>query len=104
MKFYDWKSLDQRDLVLMKSVGTDNPGYIIEAETNKAVSYLNKVMDSVMLEGLSSKWITVDQVAEDALFFDSKKVFLQFMEVLSKTDFIVDDHVGYETYLLVGAK
>ena len=61
-------------------------------------------MNSVMLEGLSSKWITVDQVAEDALFFDSKKVFLQFMEVLSKTDFIVDDHVGYETYLLVGAK
>ena len=45
MKFYDWKSLDQRDLVLMKSVGTDNPGYIIEAETNKAVSYLNKDMN-----------------------------------------------------------
>ena len=103
MKFYDWKSLDQRDLVLMNVVGTDNPGYIIEAETNKAVSYLNKVMNSVMHDGLNSKWITVDQVAEDALFFDSKKVFLDFMKVLSKTNFIVDDHVGYQTYLLKGA-
>jgi hypothetical protein len=103
MKFYDWKSLDQRDMVLMNVVGTDNPGYIIEAETNKAVSYLNKVMNSVMHDGLNSKWITVDQVAEDALFFDSKKVFLKFMEVLSKTDFVVDDHVGYQTYLLKGA-
>lgn len=103
MQFYDWQSLDQRDLVLMNVTCTERPGFIIEAETNKAVSYLNKVMESVMVNGLDSKWITVDQVEENALFFDSKKVFLDFMKVLSKTNFIVDDHVGYQTSLLRGA-
>ena len=103
MKFYNWKSSDQRDLVLMKAVGGNKGGYIIEAETKTAEKYINKLMQSIQLDGLDSKWISIDQVDENALFIDSKKVFLQFMEVLSKTDFIVDDHVGYETYLLVGA-
>ncbi len=106
MKFYNWKSSDQRDLVLMKSLavgGEGRTGYIIEAETKTAERYINKLMQSIQLDGLDSKWISIDQVDENALFIDSKKVFLKFMEVLSKTDFIVDDHVGYETYLLVGA-
>ena len=104
MKFYNWKSSNQRDLVLMKAVGGSKGGYIIEAETKRAEKYINKLMQPIQLDGLDSKWISIDQVDENALFIDSKKVFLQFMEVLSKTDFIVDDHVGYETYLLVGAK
>ena len=106
MKFYNWKSSDQRDLVLMKSLavgGEGRTGYIIEAETKTAEKYINKLMQSIQLDGLGSKWISIDQVEENALFIDSKSVFLKFMEVLSKTDFIVDDHVGYETYLLVGA-
>ncbi len=103
MKFYNWKSSDQRDLVLMKSLavgGKGRTGYIIEAETKTAEKYINKLMQSIQLDGLGSKWISIDQVDENALFIDSKSVFLKFMEVLSKTDFIVDDHVGYETYIL----
>lgn len=103
MKFYNWKSSDQRDLVLMKSLavgGEGRTGYIIEAETKTAEKYINKLMQSIQLDGLGSKWISIDQVDENALFIDSKNVFLKFMKVLSKTDFIVDDHVGYETYIL----
>jgi hypothetical protein len=103
MKFYNWKSSDQRDLVLMKSLavgGEGRTGFIIEAETKTAEKYINKLMQSIQLDGLDSKWISIDQVDENVLFIDSKKVFLKFMEVLSKTSFIVDDHVGYETYIL----
>lgn len=102
MKFYNWKSSDQRDLVLMKSLavgGEGRTGYIIEAETKTAEKYINKLMQSIQLDGLDSKWISIDQVDENVLFIDSKKVFLKFMEVLSKTSFIVDDHVGYMDYM-----
>jgi len=102
MKFYNWKSSDQRDLVLMKSLavgGEGRTGYIIEAETKTAEKYINKLMQSIQLDGLDSKWISIDQVEENALFIDSKKVFLKFMDVILCTDFVVDDHVGYMDYM-----
>lgn len=102
MKFYNWKSSDQRDLVLMKSLavgGEGRTGYIIEAETKTAEKYINKLMQSIQLDGLDSKWISIDQVDENALFIDSKKVFLKFMDVILCTDFVVDDHVGYMDYM-----
>ena len=107
MKFYNWKSSQTRDLVAMKSIavgGEGKTGYIIEAETTTAIKYINKIMSSIQHDGLNSKWISVDQAEENVLFFDSKSVFLKFMNVLLNTNFILDDHVGYETYLLVGAK
>ena len=99
MKFYNWKSSDQRDLVLMKAVGGNKGGYIIEAETKTAVKYINKLMQSIQHDGLDSKWISIDQVDENTLFIDSKKVFLKFMDVILCTDFVVDDHVGYMDYM-----
>tara|TARA_R110000772_G_scaffold249317_1_gene363523 strand:- start:56 stop:487 length:432 start_codon:yes stop_codon:yes gene_type:complete len=99
MKFYNWKSSVTRDLVIMKAVGGSNGGYIIEAETKTAVKYINKLMQSIQHDGLDSKWISIDQVEENALFIDSKKVFLQFMDVILCTDFVVDDHAGYMDYM-----
>ena len=99
MKFYNWKSSVTRDLVIMKAVGGSNGGYIIEAETKTAVKYINKLMQSIQHDGLDSKWISIDQVDENTLFIDSKKVFLKFMDVILCTDFVVDDHVGYMDYM-----
>ena len=99
MKFYNWKSSVTRDLVIMKAVGGSKGGYIIEAETKTAVKYINKLMQSIQHDGLDSKWISIDQVEENALFIDSKKVFLQFMDVILCTDFVVDDHAGYMDYM-----
>ena len=61
-------------------------------------------MGSIQQDGLRSKWITIDQAEHNILFIDNKKVLFKFMANLTKTDFVVDDHIGYETYLLIGAR
>ena len=95
MKFYNWKSTDTIDLVIYQSVQVGDlgrTGYIIRAESYPAVSYLNKIMNSIMIDGFDSKWVTIDQLDEDVLFIDTKAVLFK----------LVDEYLGYQTGLITG--